>query len=144
MPWNSNNGGGWKGGAGGPWGQSPGGGSPPPDLEEFLKRSQDKLRQAMPGGIGFAGSFLFSWSWRPPSAILASPSASTRTSAAIVQRFGKFDRELSNGINFRWPYPVEEVTVIPYTRQNRIEIGFSTGASGPFGRSARRTAPRKA
>jgi len=32
---------------GGPWGS---GGSTPPDLEEFLRRSQDRLRTVLPGG----------------------------------------------------------------------------------------------
>ena len=54
MPWNnqSGGGGGWKGGNGGPWGQGPrnGGGSTPPDLEDLLRRSQDRLRRVLPGG----------------------------------------------------------------------------------------------
>ena len=30
-----------------------------PDLEELLKRGQDKLKQVMPGGSGLPGSFMF-------------------------------------------------------------------------------------
>jgi hypothetical protein len=30
-----------------------------PDLEEFLKRGQDKLKQVMPGGTGLPGSLIF-------------------------------------------------------------------------------------
>ena len=73
MPWSDNNGGGWQGGGsgngsgggGGPWGQGPnrprgpqrpgggGGGNPPPDLEEILKRGQDRLKNVLPrGGSG--------------------------------------------------------------------------------------------
>ena len=59
MPWNNNQSGGggpWgnKGsGGGGPWGQGPGGGNnQQPDLENLLKRSQDKLKQVLPGGSG--------------------------------------------------------------------------------------------
>ena len=37
-----------EGGGGGPWGQGPG--SQPPDLEEMLKRSQDRMKQVMHGG----------------------------------------------------------------------------------------------
>jgi modulator of FtsH protease HflK len=49
MPWNNNTGGGWKGG--GPWGSGPQPRGPqPPDLEELLRRSQDRLRSALPGG----------------------------------------------------------------------------------------------
>lgn len=52
MPWSNNSGGGgWKGGGGGPWGSGPQQRGPqPPDLEELLKRSQDRLRNALPGG----------------------------------------------------------------------------------------------
>ena len=61
MPWNNQTGGGgpWKPGPKGPWGQGPlgggtggggGGNGAPPDLEELLRRSQEKFRQAMPGG----------------------------------------------------------------------------------------------
>ena len=51
MPWSNNSGGGgWKGG-GGPWGGGPQQRGPqPPDLEELLKRSQDRLRNVLPGG----------------------------------------------------------------------------------------------
>ncbi len=54
MPWNNQSGGGgWKSGGGnggGPWGQGPSGGGQPPDLEEMLKRGQDKVKQVMHGG----------------------------------------------------------------------------------------------
>ncbi len=133
MPW-SQNGGGWKGGAGGPWGQGPaGGGTPPPDLEEILRRSQDKLRQAVPGGLGFFGTFLVLMVGALAVGYFGFTVRVNPDERAVVQRFGKFDRELSNGLNFRWPYPVEEVTIVPYTRQNRVEVGFSSGARGPYG-----------
>src|SRR5215475_1687865 len=53
MPWSNQGGGPWGSGGGGkgPWGsgQQPSGPTPP-DLEEFLRRSQDKLRTVLPGG----------------------------------------------------------------------------------------------
>ena len=57
MPWSNQSGGGWNGnnGSGGPWGQGPQqprGGGTPPDLEEIIRRGQDRLRQALPGGGG--------------------------------------------------------------------------------------------
>ena len=45
MPWNNQNGGGRNGGGRGPWGNGPSHGGSPPDLEELLKRSQERLRQ---------------------------------------------------------------------------------------------------
>ena len=57
MPSNQS-GGGRKGG--GPWGPGPSGGPQnQPNLEELLKRSQDKLKQVMPGGGGMPGLFIF-------------------------------------------------------------------------------------
>ena len=54
MPWNNQSGGGgWKSGGGnggGPWGQGPSGGGQPPDLEEMLKRGQDKVKQVVDAG----------------------------------------------------------------------------------------------
>ena len=55
MPWSNQGGGPWGSGGGskGPWGSGqPPSGPTPPDLEEFLRRSQDKLRTVLmlPGG----------------------------------------------------------------------------------------------
>ena len=58
MPWNNqggdgDNGGGWQGGGRGPWGQGSGGsggGSQPPNLEELLRKGQDRFKGALPGG----------------------------------------------------------------------------------------------
>ncbi len=88
MPWSnqSGGGGGWKSGnGGGPWGQGPsgGGGGQPPDLEEMLKRGQDKVKQVMHGG-GIPAPLCF-WSRRRRAPSLPgrpSSSASTPTSSA--------------------------------------------------------------
>ena len=54
MPWSNQGGGPWGSGGGGskgPWGGGPQSSGPtPPDLEELLRRSQDKLRRVLPGG----------------------------------------------------------------------------------------------
>ena len=49
MSWNQG-GGPWGGGGGGqsPWGRGP----QPPNIEEMLRRSQDRLRRFFPGGKG--------------------------------------------------------------------------------------------
>src|SRR6266498_2628092 len=50
MPWSSQGGGPWGSGKG-PWDSGPQSSGPtPPDLEELLRRSQDKLRRVLPGG----------------------------------------------------------------------------------------------
>jgi membrane protease subunit HflK len=131
MSWNQN-GGGWKGG--GPWGQGPQrGNEPQPDLEELLRKSQDRLKQAMPGGFGVFGTVIV----LVALAAIGYFGFTVRVNpdeVAVVQRFGKLDRQLYSGINLRWPYPIEEVTIVPYTRQNRVEVGFNT-AQGPYAQS---------
>src|SRR5215469_8575147 len=61
MPWQNQGGGGggpWGGGSGGgpgPWGRGPGGGGSgpqPPNIEELLRRGQDRMRAILPGGMG--------------------------------------------------------------------------------------------
>jgi membrane protease subunit HflK len=42
----------------------------------------------------------------------------------IVLRFGQYVRQLPSGLNFRWPYPIEQVELPKVTRINRIEIGM--------------------
>jgi modulator of FtsH protease HflK len=125
MPWsNQSGGGGWKGGGGGPWGPRPGPGQQP-DLEEILRRSQDRLRQAMPGGrmggpfaillavvlVALIGFFGFTVRVNPDE-------------LGIVLRFGEYVRQLPPGLNFRWPYPIEQVELPKVTRINRIEVGM--------------------
>ena len=39
-------------------------------------------------------------------------------------RFGKYVRQLPPGLNFRWPYPIEQVELPKVTRINRIEVGM--------------------
>ncbi len=136
MPWSSQNGGGgWKGGGGGPWGQGPiGGGGAAPDLEELLKRSQDKLKQAIPGGGG--GGLLLSLIFLVGLAIVGYYAFTVRVlpdQLGVVLRFGKFDRQLPPGLNFRWPYPIETVFLPNVTFANREEIGFRATAPGFFG-----------
>src|SRR3990170_6904244 len=129
MPWSDQSGGGgWKGGGGGPWGPRPSQGQQP-DLEEILRRSQDRLRQAIPGGrmggplailltvvvAALVGFFGFTVRVNPDE-------------LGIVLRFGEYVRQLPPGLNFRLPYPIEQVELPKVTRINRIEIGMR-GAS---------------
>lgn len=131
MPWSNQSGGGRRGGgSGGPWGQGPSGGpNQQPDLEELLKRSQDRLKQVMPGGSGVPGSFIF-LGLIVLAAIVAFYAFTFRVNPdelGVVMRFGKVDRQEAPGIHFRLPYPIEEVRLPKVTRQNIIEIGMRTG-----------------
>jgi membrane protease subunit HflK len=131
MPWSNQSGGGGRKG-GGPWGQGPGGSGPQPDLEELLKRSQDKLKQVMPGGgSGLPGSFMFLVAV-VVAAIFAFYAFTFRVhpdELGVVMRFGVPTRAEPPGLHFRLPPPIEEVRLPKVTRQNIIEIGMRSGVS---------------
>lgn len=135
MPWNNQGGGGgggWKGGGGGgggPWGQGPSGGGQQPDLEELLKRSQDRLKQVMPGS-GIPGPLLLLIS-ALAVAVMAFYAFTFRVNPdelGVVLRFGQFVRQEPPGLHFRLPYPIEEVRLPKVTRKNTIEVGFRSTA----------------
>jgi membrane protease subunit HflK len=134
MPW-SNQGGGGRRGGGGPWGQGPSGGPHhQPDLEELLKRSQDKLKQVMPGGTGLPGSFIFLVAV-VLAAVVAFYAFTFKVGAdelGVVMRFGKPIRNEPPGLHFRLPYPIEEVRLPKVTQQNIIEVGMRTGQGRGF------------
>jgi membrane protease subunit HflK len=134
MPWSNQTGGGWKGG-GGPWGQGPRGtgGGQPPDLEELLRRSQDRLKQVLPGGGGGGGRGM------SPVAVIALIVVVAAFLAynfftfrvdpdelGVVLRFGEINRKAEPGLNFRLPYPIERVQTPSVTRVNRVTIGQAT------------------
>ena len=140
MPWNNQGGGGgWKsggGGGGGPWGQ--GGGNQPPDLEDMLKRSQDRMKQVMDGG-GLPGPLLF-LAAAFGVALVAWNAFFFRVNAdeiGAVLRFGEYTRQEGPGLHFRMPPPIDEVRVIKVTDQRIMDIGMktSTGASSRSGDS---------
>jgi len=132
MPWNNqggSGGGGWKSGGGGngggPWGQ--GGGGQPPDLEDILKRSQDRMKQVMDGG-GLPGPLVL-LAAAAACALVAWHAFFFRVNAdevAAVLRFGKFERTEKPGLHLRMPYPVDEVIIKKVTNQRIMDIGTRT------------------
>ncbi len=126
MPWNNQSGGPWGSGSRGPWGsgpQQPGGGSRPPDLEEFLRRSQDRLRGFLPGNLGGRGIALIAL----VAVVLWGFSGFFRVEPdelGVVLRFGKFTRVVQPGLNYHLPYPIETVLTPPALRINKIDIGM--------------------
>jgi membrane protease subunit HflK len=130
MPWSNQGGGPWGSGGNnkGPWGSGPqptgGGGSQPPDLEELLRRSQDKLRSVLPGGgLGGKGLSLIVLAaiaiWGFSGFFRVDPDE-----LGVVLRFGKYVRDAKPGLNYHLPYPVETVLTPKVTRVNRIDIGM--------------------
>jgi membrane protease subunit HflK len=125
MPWSNQGGGPWGSGGKGPWGSGPQPSGPtPPDLEEFLRRSQDRLRTVLPGGnLGSKGIALIALAailiWGFSGFFRVDPDE-----LGIVLRFGKYVRDAKPGLNYHLPYPVESALTPKVTRVNRIDIGM--------------------
>jgi modulator of FtsH protease HflK len=147
MPW-TNQGGGSGSGGGGPWGSGGKGpwgsgqhssGPTPPDLEEMLRRGQDKLRRVLPGGnLGGRGFALLGLAalalWGFSGFFKVEPDE-----LGVVLRFGKVVREVQPGLNYHLPYPVETVLTPKALRINKIDIGMRVVEDGR--RSAAREVP---
>jgi membrane protease subunit HflK len=124
MPWSNQGGGPWGSGSRGPWGQGPQSSGPqPPDLEELLRRSQDKLKTVLPGNLGGKGFALILLAaiviWGFSGFFRVEPDE-----LGVVLRFGKYTRDAKPGLNYHWPYPIETVLTPKVTRVNRIDIGM--------------------
>jgi membrane protease subunit HflK len=131
MPWQNQGGGGpWGSGGGGPKGKSPWGSGPqssgptPPDLEDLLRRGQDRLKTIIPGG-GFSG-----WGVLlvvAAAIIIWGLSGFFRVQSeelGVVMRFGKHVRTVQPGLNYHLPYPIEAVLLPKALRVNTISIGM--------------------
>ncbi|MFL5104828.1 MAG: FtsH protease activity modulator HflK [Xanthobacteraceae bacterium] len=125
MPWSNQGGGPWGSGSKGPWGSGPQSSGPtPPDLEELLRRSQDKLKTVLPGGnLGAKGFALIALAalaiWGFSGFFRVEPDE-----LGVVLRFGKYVRDAKPGLNYHLPYPVEAVLTPKVTRVNRIDVGM--------------------
>ncbi len=54
-------------------------------------------------------------------------------SVAVVQRFGKYLKEVPPGLHFKLPLGIDTATIVPVKRQLKQEFGFTTpGASDPY------------
>jgi membrane protease subunit HflK len=128
------------GGRGGPWG---GGARQGADFEDMVRQGQDHLKRMMPGGgprtiVTIAALALLAWGgW---SAYYTVPS----DSVAVVQRFGKYLKEVPPGLHFKLPLGIDATTIVPVKRQLKQEFGFATpGATDPYQSPSPRDATRE-
>ncbi|ATX82081.1 protease FtsH subunit HflK [Mariprofundus ferrinatatus] len=129
MPWSNND----NNQNQNPWGQRPGGGNQtPPDLDEVIRRLQERFGGLFGGGgkggsggpslskgmiSGILGAVLLFWGLTGFYMVAADEEA-------VVLRFGKHVATKGPGLNWAIPYPVETVEKLPVTRVQRLEIGF--------------------
>ena len=114
---------------GGPW---RGGPKPGADLADLIRQGQDRLKQIVPGGdlrpailvavLALVG--LGAW-----TAYYTVPS----DSVAVVQRFGKYLKDVPAGLHFKLPLGIDVATIVPVKRQLKQEFGFATpGATDSY------------
>ncbi|GJD43303.1 Modulator of FtsH protease HflK [Methylobacterium cerastii] len=137
MPWSNQSGGGGGGGGpwgrggggngGGPWGSGGGGGGgkTPPNLEDLLRRGQDRLRGVMPGGsLGGGKSFVVIGAlavglWLATGFYTVAPNQ-----VGIETIFGRYVGSKGEGLRYNFPYPVGGVIKPNVGQVNSIQVGF--------------------
>src|SRR6478752_2311706 len=127
MPWKHKGGGPWGSGRKGASGSGRQPGGPrPPDLEDLLRRGQDRLQQIMPGGyfsgIGITLIVLLIVAFWLLSGFFRVQSEER----GVVLRFGKHVRTVQPGLNYHLPYPIETVLLPKALRVSTISIGTAT------------------
>ena len=135
MPWSNQSGGGggggpWgqrggSGGPGGPWGSGPqgGGSGRPPDLEDIIRRSQDRIRGFMPGGqMGGRGALIVLLAaiaiWLMTGWYTVRPNE-----VGINMIFGRYVSTAAEGLRYNFPYPIGSVEKPQVTTRRTVEIG---------------------
>ena len=124
-----------------PWQKDTNGrGRRPPgnELEDLIREGQDGLKKALSGG-GRNGIFLIALvalaalgAW---TAYYTVPS----DSVAVVQRFGKYIKNVPPGLHFKLPLGIDTATIVPVKRQLKLEFGFATPGATDSYQTPRRT-----
>ena len=154
MAWNNNSGGPWGsgggsggGGGGGPWGGGGGGGNRggggpfggrrPPDMEDVIRKGQERLRNLIPGGFGsYKGVLLIVLAavviWLATGFFRVQPNQQ-----AIQLVFGKpYGKPVEPGLHYNLPAPIGNVVVVDVQNQRRVVLG-ARGNPAPTTRGPR-------
>lgn len=152
MPWNNQGGGPWGGSGGGggggprgPWGQGPqgggsggggGGGAQPPDLEEIIRKGQERLKNVLPGGGGSVGAKGIALIAVLGAVIYGLTGFYTvsQNEIGVNTIFGRHVGNAAPGLNWNPPSPFGLVYRVPVTDVRRTEVGYRSGI-GPRGTS---------
>ena len=102
------------------------------ELEQLIGQGQAGLKKIMSGGGPFGGVAIIAivlvlvGAW---TAYYTVPS----DSVAVVQRFGKYLKDVQPGLHFKFPLGIDAATIVPVKRQLKQEFGFTTpGATDPY------------
>ena len=129
MFWNIQRGGPWGGSGGngggqGPWGGGGSSGNQPPDIEEMLRRSQDKFKKFIPSGKGGPRRIILlilvaAVIWLGTGFYRVQPSEQ-----GVELLFGKFVKTTTPGLNYWFPAPIGQVFRPDVTNTNITSVGF--------------------
>ena len=135
MPWQSQDGSGGSGdgsGGGGPWGRGGDGGPGgprPPDIEDFIRKGQDRVKSLIPGGGGGKGLLLviaiLIGFWMFSGFYRVQPDQQ-----GVVLRFGEWVQTTEPGLRWHLPYPIETVERPSVEKISQIDVGFQTLGTG--------------
>ena len=117
-------------------GQRPGsrkrGTNPGTELEQLLGQGQAGFKQIMKGG-GSRGPIVIAALALVVFGAYTAYYTVPSDSVAVVQRFGKYLKDVQPGLHFKIPLGVDTATIVPVKRQLKQEFGFSTpGATDPY------------
>lgn len=51
---------------------------------------------------------------------------------AVITTFGKYTKTVSAGLQFKLPWPIQSVTILPVNMTQKIELGYASDASGQY------------
>ncbi len=140
MAWNEPGGGKrdpWSGGGGNNNNSGGGGNNNGPDFERWLKSVTEGIRRMFGGGrsnnnnrgsgsggggggSGFAGIALLLVGAFVLWAAFDSVVVIEERERGVVLRFGKYERQMNPGLNFKWPRPIEELRRVDFTTVRQV------------------------
>ena len=146
MAWKPQGGGPWGGGGGngggGPWGSgggpTGGGGQQPPDIEEMLRRSQDNLKNFMPGGLGSGRGIMLAAAAACALWLISGIYRVDAGHQGVVMLFGEHMPAKDSGPGLHWyfPSPIGKVITPNVEAVRRIDVGFrGAGQTSGFNRA---------
>jgi len=145
MFWHIQQGGPWGGSGGGGQGPRGGGqsGQQPPDIEEMLKRGQDKFKKLLPSGMGGPKRIVLLVLaaiviWLGSGFYRVQPSEQ-----GVELLFGKFVQMTTPGLNYWFPSPIGQVFTPDVTNTNITSVGFREVGSGGVRSTSVRDVPEE-